>query len=297
MKPLITAAAALAASICVAARPVVAQPDWRHAVEQSLGHGEAKEHQVFEIEAPRSDLKIERAGLRLDPGLDFTDELRFMPAPGGALVMGEIILTADEANPVISRLESRGFQVAAVHKHILDLSPRLVWVHFNATGEPSRLAQSIRYALAASKTPLPAKAGAPSGKSPGLDSARIEQALGRKGKPKDGLLTFSIPVDASVSMDGVKLPSDMGMSIELNFQPLGGGRAAVTGEFPLTADKVNPVLRALQDHGLQVQAVHNHMLTEQPRMFFVHFWAEDEATAIAQSLRAAVDLASSRPGA
>ena len=297
MKPLTAAAVAFAASAIACAAPAVAQSDWRQAVEQSLGHGQSKDHQVFEVEAPRSDLKIERAGLKLDPGLDFTDELRFMPTPGGVMFMGEIILTADELNPVISRLEARGFEVDAIHKHILDLSPRLVWVHFNATGNPGQLAQSLRYALAASKTPLPAKADGAHGKAPDLDVASIEQILGRKGKPKDGLLTFSIPVGLKVKMDGAELPPDMGMSVGLTFQPLGGGRAAATGEFPLTADQVNPVIRALQAHGLQVQAVHNHMLTEKPRVFFVHIWAQDQAANIARSLRPAVDLAAApRPG-
>ena len=122
-----------------------------------------------------------------------------------------------------------------------------------------------------------------------LDTATIDQALGRKGKVNGGVYQVSIPRAETITDGGMEVPEAMGSAIAINFQPTGGGKAAITGDFVLTADEVNPVIRALRANGIEVTALHNHMLKDEPRLFFMHFWANEDVNKLAKGLKAALD--------
>jgi hypothetical protein len=149
--------------------------------------------------------------------------------------------------------------------------------------------------LAESKTPLAAPAPAASPPAIDLDTAQLDAIIGAKGQANGGVYQFGVPRRDPVSEDGMQIapPGPMGVATAINFQPTGGGKAAITGDFVLAGDEVNPVIKALRTNGIEVTAVHSHMLTEQPRLFFLHFWANDDSLKLARGLRAALDKTAS----
>jgi hypothetical protein len=168
-------------------------------------------------------------------------------------------------------------------------------MHIGAHGEPVKLAGVLHDALSLSKTPLvqPA-AGAPAPLD--LDTASVEKTLGFKGAANGGVYQFSVPRAENITEGGMAIPPSMGTAIAINFQPTGGGKAAITGDFVLLGSEVNPVLKTLRQHGIEVTALHSHMLDDSPHFFFMHFWANDDAQKLAQGLRAALDLANIKRG-
>jgi biotin operon repressor len=197
------------------------------------------------------------------------------------------VLTHSEVNRVMSNLEDAGFEVTALHNHLLRSEPATMYMHVEAHGDPVKLAAALHAALALSGTPFAAPPAAPAA-APQIEAAAIDQVLGAKGKLNGGILQYSLPRREQVRSGGMEVPPAMGTATAINFQPLGGGRAAITGDFVLTAHEVNPVIRALRSHGIEVTAVHNHMLEDEPRLFFMHFWAAGEAQALAAGLAAAL---------
>jgi biotin operon repressor len=199
-------------------------------------------------------------------------------------------LLEDEINPVVSKLIENGVEITALHNHLLRANPATFYLHVGGMGDPVKLATTIRTALAQSKTPLTAPA--PSQPPPiELDTAQLDQIIGAKGQANGGVYQFGLPRRDSVTQQGTPLtpPGPLGMATGIGFQPTGGGKAAITGDFVLTADEVNPVIKALRANGIEITALHSHMLDEQPRLFFMHFWANDDAIKLARGLRAALD--------
>jgi hypothetical protein len=215
------------------------------------------------------------------------------------MVMGDLVMAEDEINPVMAKLLANGITVTAVHNHLLRAQPATFDMHVAGLGDPVKLATALHDALGASKTPLgdtspPASSDAPAAGSEqparlDLDRTTIERVLGAKGTANGGVYQFAIPRADVINDAGMAVPPAMGTAIALHFQPTGSGKAAITGDFVLLATEVNPVLKALRENNIEVTAVHNHMLDDQPRTFFVHFWANDDATKLAQGLRAALD--------
>jgi hypothetical protein len=205
-----------------------------------------------------------------------------------AMVMGDLVLLQEEVNPVMKKLVEGGIEITALHNHLLRSSPFTMYMHFLGHGDPVKLASAMRAALAESKTPL----AAPAAGSPppiDLDTAAIERTLGAKGTANAGVYGFNIARAETIMEDGMPIPIGMGSGIVINFQPTGGGKAAITGDFVLIAKEVNPVLKTLRDNGIEVTALHSHMLEEQPRLFFMHFWANDDVQKLADGLKAALD--------
>jgi Domain of Unknown Function (DUF1259) len=206
----------------------------------------------------------------------------------------------DEVTPVMSSLESNGVQVTALHNHVLHESPRVMYMHIGGHGDAVKLATAVKEALALTKVPAP-KAPATAQQDIGIDTAGIEQVLGHQGKVNGGVFQVSVPRNepihqGDVTAGAMKVPNSMGLSIALNFQRTGGGKAAITGDFVLIGTEVNPVIQALRSNGIEVTALHSHMLDEQPRLFFMHFWANDDAVKLAKGLRAALDKTNSQKG-
>jgi Domain of Unknown Function (DUF1259) len=272
---------------------LAANPKW-DPVGQALGKsGSVQAGGVYRVGLPRTDLKVSLDGIALKPGFALGSWLAFAPMGGEAMVMGDLVLTQDEVSPVMRKLEEGGIEITALHNHLLRAEPMTLYIHVFGQGDPVKLASALHAGLALSKTPL---AAAGSGGAPlqaaapiELDSAAVDEIMGYQGKDNGGVYQFSIPRAEPITEQGMVVPEAMGSAIAVNFQPTGGGRAAVTGDFVLTAQEVNPVLKAMGDHGIEITALHSHMLDEQPRVFFMHFWANDDAQKLARGLRAALD--------
>jgi hypothetical protein len=211
-----------------------------------------------------------------------------------AMVMGDLVLTEDELTPVLTALQQGGVEQTAVHNHLQGESPRVMYMHIARHGDPVQLAQTIRAALALSATPMVAPpAGA--AETLGFDTQQVEAILGYRGTQAGSVYQFSVPRAETITDHGMEVPPAMGTGTAINFQPTGDGNAAITGDFVLLASEVNPVIRALRESGIEITALHSHMLDEQPRFFFMHFWANDDALTLARGLRTALDRTNSRP--
>jgi biotin operon repressor len=268
--------------------------DWKK-VDEAIGRSAAVSGDVHRYGFPRSDLNVTLDGVTIKPGLALGGWTAFKPVHGGAMVMGDIVLLDTEINPVMAKLIENGIDVTAVHNHVLRASPATYYMHISGHGDPVKLATAIRTGLAASKTPLTPPAPPASQPAIDLDTAQLDQIIGVKGQANGGIYGFGVPRRDPVSENGTQLvpPGPMGMATGINFQPTGGGKAAITGDFVLTGNEVNPVIQALRSNGIEVTAVHSHMLDEQPRLFFMHFWANDDAVKLAKGLRAALDKTAS----
>ena len=245
---------------------------------------------AFKVSVPRSDLAVSAAGVRLTPPLGLTSWASFLRAGNRAMVMGDLVLLETEINPVMAKLIEGGVEITAVHNHLLRANPETFYMHIGGHGDPVKMAEVIRSALALSKTPFnpPAAAATPS-PAIDLDTAQLDQIIGGKGTVNGGVYQFNVPRRDSITESGMAVPAAMGSANAINFQPTGGGKAAITGDFVITGDEVNPLIKTLRTNGIEVTAIHSHMLTEQPRVFFVHFWANDDALKLAKGLRAALE--------
>jgi hypothetical protein len=266
-----------------------AQADWQ-AVEKALGvAGAMQPGEVYKISLPRSDLEVTADGVAVKPALALGSWLAFKQAGDKTMVMGDLVLTDAEVNPVMSKLEEGGIQVTALHHHLDNLKPDVMFMHVGGEGDAVGLAEALRAGLALSGTPLAGSPGKPAAEKLALDTAGLDQIVGYQGKASGGVYHFTIPRAEEVTEAGMAIPPAMGTATAINFQPTGDGKAAITGDFVMIADEVNPVIRALREHRIQVTALHNHMLFEQPRLFFMHFWADADARNLAQGLRVALD--------
>jgi len=244
---------------------------------------------------PRTDLSVTLDGVTIKPALALGGWVAFKPMHGGAMVMGDLVLLETEINPVMLKMIEGGLEITAVHNHLLRASPATFYMHVAGHGDPVKLATAIRAGLSASKTPGVVSPPAASPPAIDLDTAQLDQIIGVKGQANGGVYQFNVPRREAVKMDGMAMtpPAPMGVAIGINFQPTGNGKAAITGDFVMTSEEVNPVIKALRTNGIEVTALHSHMLDEQPRLFFMHFWANDDAIKLAKGLRAALDKTAS----
>ena len=267
-----------------------ADDGWQAQVGAALGKtGSAAPGGIYRVGLPRTDLKVTLDGVELKPGFALGSWLAFEKMGEEGMVMGDLVLTMDEVNPVMTKLAAGGIEITALHNHLLRNQPFTMYMHVQGHGDPVKLAGALHTALAESTTPLSA-AAAPSPTPPpiDLDTAAIDQALGAKGTNNGGVYQFGIPRAEPIKDGGMDVPPPMGSANAINFQPTGGGKAAITGDFVLIAKEVNPVLKALREHGIEVTAIHNHMLDDQPHLYFMYFWANDDARKLAEGLRAAL---------
>jgi hypothetical protein len=263
--------------------------DWA-AVEQALGRkGTPNPGDVIKFSFPRSDMAVSVAGVQLKPALALGSWVAFKHVNDGAIAMGDLVLTEEEVAPVMKKLQSVGVEQTALHNHLLMESPRVMYMHIDAHGNAKKIATTIHDALALTKTPMDAPPSAAPSPPIDLDTAMIAKTLGATGKVNGGVYQETVPRTDRITEHGTEIPPSMGVATAINFQPTGGGKAAITGDFVMTASEVNPVIRALTSHGIAVSALHSHMLEETPRLFFMHFWANDDASTLAAGLRAALD--------
>ena len=291
MRPaLLFAISILAASLNTAARSQ--EINWQK-VDEVFGRKAAVNGDVHRYGFPRTDLSVTLDGVAIKPTLALGGWVAFKPSQGGVMAMGDLVLLEAEINPVMLKLIESGLEITAVHNHVLRASPATFYMHVGGHGDPVKIATAIHDALGASKTPAAMTVGAAPPPAIDLDTGQLDQIIGVKGQNNGGVYQFAVPRREPVSEGGMQLApaGPMGVAEAIGFQPTGGGKAAITGDFVLTGDEVNPVIKALRSNGIEVTALHSHMLDEQPRLYFCHFWANDDAVKLAKGLRAALDKA------
>jgi hypothetical protein len=267
---------------------------WK-AVDQAMGRaGKAQPGSVYKYSFPRSDLEVRVGDVTVKPALALGGWVAFKGAGRSAMVMGDLVLRESEVVPVMTKLQAMGIRQTALHNHLEGELPRVMYMHIEGYGDPVKMAQAIHEALALTNIPALAPAGAPSSTPLGIDTAQIAHVLGHGGSVNSGVYQVSVPRAETIRADGTEVPPTMGVATAINFQPSGSAKAAVTGDFVLIGSEVDAVLRALRDNGIAITAVHSHMLTETPRLFFVHFWANDDALKLARGLGAALDQTNAR---
>lgn len=279
-----------ALALCVASA-VGAQNSWT-AVEQALGRtGAAMAGGVVRFSFPRRDLRVTVDGIQLRPAFALGSWVAFKRVDGGdAMIMGDLVLLESEINPVISALQAGGVEQSALHNHVLNETPHVMYLHMRGHGKEADLARTVRSALALTKTPMdttPAQAGGPAATF-SLDTAALAGALGYEGKVNGGVWQVGVPRAETIMELGVEVPPSMGMATAINFQPTDAGRALIAGDFVMTGGEVNRVIRALRANGIAITSIHSHMLEESPRLLFMHFWAHDDAIKLARGLAAAL---------
>jgi hypothetical protein len=269
-----------------------AATDWKD-VDAAMGRaGQDQPDGTHKYSLPRKDMNVTVNGVQVKAGLALGSWVAFKStSQGNSMVMGDLVLAEDEVAPVMAELQSGGIEITALHNHLLGESPRVMYMHIHGMGNAANLSKAIHSALAKTKTPDAGPVAAPPDLD--IDTKQIDQILGHAGKNNGGIYQVGVPRAEHITEAGMAVPNSMGVATALNFQPTGGGKVAITGDFVLLGKEVNPVIKALRENGIAVTALHSHMLQEQPRLFFMHFWANDDALKLAKGLRAALDQTNS----
>jgi hypothetical protein len=277
-------------AFCILLSPILvhAQGVSTGPIDQALGRSGQKTGEVYKISFPRTDLHVSVHGLAIKPGLALGSWAAFLGTDDNAMVMGDLVLLENELNPVIAKLRSSGFEISAVHNHLMEETPHVMYVHYMGHGPAAQLATSLRAALSVSKTPLEKPAAAAEEAAPPTWVKSVEDAVGRKGTFKGGVLSYGVPRSDAITMGGMTIAPAAGVAEGINFQAADSGKVATTGDFVLTAEEVNPVISELQGHQISVAALHSHMLTEQPRLFFMHFWSVGSPESVGEGIKAAL---------
>jgi hypothetical protein len=292
---------AVVACITLLGTPAYAQNttapfDWS-SVGRALGKtGSLQPGDVYKVGLPRSDLHVTVRGLVVAPALALGSWVAFRQTDSAQVtVMGDLVLQESEIGPVMSELQKGGIEQTALHNHLLHESPHVFYLHIRGKGDPVKLATAIHAALARTGTPMGVRP-IPLPPVSNFDTLPVRQILGRGGKMNGLVYQVSVPRAETITDDGMEVPPAMGTATAINFQPTGPGKVAITGDFVLIGSEVNPVIRALQENGIEVTAIHSHMLDESPRLFFMHFWANGATEGLAKGLRAALDKMNVKAG-
>jgi uncharacterized protein DUF1259 len=268
--------------------------DWAR-VDSAFGRaGATQPGDVRRYGMPRGDLKVTAGGVSIKPAFALGSWIAMKAHGNGVVAMGDLVLTDAELGPVIARLQEGGVEQTAIHHHIVGESPRVLYVHVHGHGDPVAIATTVRAALGLTGTPAPAPPAAPSATPLGIDTTAITAALGFGGRVNGGVWQVSVPRSETITSGDFQVPPSMGLGTAINFQPTGGNKAAATGDFVLLGTEVNPVIKALIGHHISVTSLHSHLLDESPRLFFMHFWGNDDAVTLARGLKAALDVTNSQ---
>lgn len=270
--------------------------DWA-TVDQAMGRkGTEQPGGIHKYSFPRSDLQVTVDGIAIKPALALGGWVAFQPTADGAMFMGDLVLTDTEINPVMKRLIDENIEISAIHNHLLRTSLPVFYMHVGGHGDPVKIAGALTAALSqASKTPMTAPAAAPPATLE-FDSPAVEKIIGFPGKVNGGVLQFSVPRSEDIKEGSMSVPPAMGTAMAINFEPTGSSKAAITGDLVLLGDEVNPVLKTLRRNGIEVTALHSHMIDDSPHLFFMHFWGVDDAQKLARGMRAALDLTNIKHG-
>lgn len=277
-----------------AQRPA-ADAEWK-SVQDTFGFaGDMLPENVIRFNMPRKDLHVTVGGTEVKPALALGAWAAFHRVGNNdAMIMGDLVLTDDEVTPVMKALQEGGVEVTALHNHLLGESPKIMYIHMGGHGDPVKLARTVRNAVALTKTPMPRGGGSNESQDLDFDVAAVNKIIGSQGKVSGGVLHFNVPRAEKLTEEGMETPPSMGAGTSINFQPTGKGRAAIAGDFAMTGKEVGPVMQILQENGVEVVALHSHAIDDMPRLFYMHFWANDDAARLAKVLRAALDKTNSK---
>jgi hypothetical protein len=268
--------------------------DWTKVAEALGKAGAIQPGDVYKVGMPRGDLHVTASGVRIKPALALGSWVGFkQTGEHRVMAMGDLVLLESEVAPVMTKLQEGGIEQTAIHNHLLHEAPRVIYVHIRGEGDPIKVASAIHSAVVLTRTPLGEAPGKPDPLD--LDTAEISRILGRTGKVTGGVYQLSVPRAEAITEGGMEVPPAMGVATSLNFQPTGTKKAAIAGDFVLIGSEVNPVVRVFEQNGIEATALHSHMLDESPRLFFMHFWANDDALKLATGLRAALDKLNVKP--
>ena len=277
---------AMLLTACASTTHLVHRTDWKD-VDAAIGKsGTLQADGVYKFSFPRSDLDVTVGEVHVRPALALGSWAAFIDMGSSTMVMGDLVLTETEVNDVISALRVGVIDQTALHNHLLGESPRVMYLHFMGRGDGAALARTLHDALARTGTPMTASTAAAAPID--LPTADLDRILGFAGKANGGVYQFSVPRAGRIVEHGMEIPPSAGVATAINFQPTDGGRAAISGDFVLASSEVGPVIGALREGGIAIAALHSHMLTEEPRLFFMHFWANDDALKLAGALRNAL---------
>ncbi|WP_312371455.1 DUF1259 domain-containing protein [Lachnoclostridium sp.] len=257
----------------------------QEAVEKILEKKGSMQDGVLKFTFPRYDLKVNIGPISIEPELALTSWMAFHQIGNHSMVMGDLVLLESEIDPVISQLIANGFEITALHNHLLYELPRIMYLHISGIGDAVKLAQGLINVFSVTQTPLTGHTANQT--LPQEYWSTVEEIMGKKGNRVGKVIQFSFPRADNIKEFGVIIPPSMGISHAINFQ-FEGQKAATTGDFVLTANEVNPVVQTLKQYGITVTAIHNHMLYESPRLFFLHFWAVDNPERLAYGLKQAL---------
>jgi hypothetical protein len=246
---------------------------------------------VYKISYPRSDLKVKVGDFSVAPGLALGSWVGIIKMENESMMMGDLVLLDAEVPKVITKLVEENLDITAIHNHLINETPNIKYIHFHGSGDAVQLAKKIKSVLAVTATPLSAPAAQTQTKN--IDWSKVTAILGTTGKQNGMLLQYAFPRNEKLTESGMEMPPLMGMATSINFQ-MDGSRAAITGDFVLLADEVNPVIKALTENGIMPTALHTHMLNDEPRLFMMHFWAVGNPEKLAKGLRAALDKTNSK---
>ena len=269
-------------------------------VEDALGRkGTPNPGGVLKFSFPRSDLRVVLSGVILKPALALGTWVAFKRIGDHVMVMGDLVLLDNEVAEVLGSLQQNGVEQTALHNHLVRESPHVMYMHIRAIGNAVRIAKAVRTALEFTQTPLapaptPPAAATVAPAALDLDTAAIAKVMGVRGKVNGGVYQLTFPRLEKIRQEKMDIPPAMGIATAINFQSTGAGKAAVTGDFVLLGREVNPVIWVLSENGIEVTAIHSHMIGEEPRLFFMHFWANDDVGKLARGLRAALERTRAR---
>ncbi len=261
------------------------------AIEKATGAAGvwSEEEGVFKVSAPRSDLTVNAAGVRLTPALGLTTWAAFQRAGDKTMVMGDLVLTEEQVEPVMDTALANGLEVTALHNHFFWDSPKVMFMHIGGMGEEAKLAESVGKVFSRIKEPgvrRPVSEPTIDPATTSLQPDRIASILGRKGQLKDGV--YRVVVGRNTRMHGHDVGNAVGVNTWAAFAG-SDGHAVVDGDFAVLDTELQPVLKALRSAGIAVVAIHNHMVGEQPRIVFLHYWGVGPLDGLARGIRAALE--------
>lgn len=246
---------------------------------------------VYKISFPRADLKVKVGDFAVAPGLALGTWVGILNMGDRSMMMGDLVLLDSEVPKVINKLMEENLEVTAIHNHLINEIPAVKYIHYHGEGNAIELAQKIKAVLSVTATPLTPPAAQNQTQTP--DWSKVTAILGTSGKQNGMLLQYAFARNEKLIESGMEMPPSMGMATSINFQ-MNGDKAAITGDFVLLADEVNPVVKALTENGITPTAIHSHMLKDEPRLFMMHFWAVDNPEKLARGLKAALDKTNSK---
>ncbi len=240
---------------------------------------------IIRFNFPRTDLNVQVGDIKIDAPFALTSWVAFQTMMGNTMVMGDLVLLEDEAVKVIPDLISNGIYITAIHNHLLTEKPKIIYTHIEADGNAEQMAEKIKSALTLTGTLI--SNPSQSNNAIQVDWSKVEDAIGLTGTKNGDIISFGVPRKEKIKESGMTLPPIIGTAISINFQKV-GDNAIITGDFVLLANEVQPVEEALTHTGIIVTALHTHMITEQPKLYFMHFWANDDPVKLAAGLKAAI---------